>query len=147
MARDGLLPKGLFAAEHPTFRTPHRSLVLTGTVAGLTAALVPHGVLLEMVSIGTLMAFAIVCAAVMILRNTHPEAARPFRCPAVYVVAPLGIVVNVAMMLALPIETWLRLVVWLAVGLVVYFSYGARHSALRQRAPSSPVVPPELTRS
>ncbi|QJW94513.1 amino acid permease [Frigoriglobus tundricola] len=133
MARDGLLPKGLFAAEHPKFRTPVRSLVLTGTVAGLTAALVPHGVLLEMVSIGTLMAFAIVCAAVMVLRTTHPGAARPFRCPAVYVVAPLGIFVNAAMMVALPVETWLRLVVWLVVGLGVYFGYGARHSAARRR--------------
>jgi len=146
MARDGLLPKGLFAAEHSKSGAPVRSLVLTGTVAGLTAALVPHGVLLEMVSIGTLMAFAIVCAAVMILRNTHPDAARPFRCPAVYVVAPLGIVVNGAMMIALPVETWLRLVVWFAVGLGVYFGYGARHSALRLRN-SGPRAAPELERS
>lgn len=131
MARDGLLPVALFAAEHPAYRTPHRSLVLTGGLAGLAAALTPPDVLLEMVSIGTLLAFAVVCLAVMVLRNTHPDVARPFRCPCVYVVAPLGIVVNVAMMAALPWDTWLRLAVWLAVGLGLYFSYGFRHSATR----------------
>jgi len=132
MARDGLLPKGLFASEHPKFGTPHRSLILTGSIAGLMAALTPPDILLEMVSIGTLLAFAIVCLAVMILRNTHPDFVRPFRCPWVYVVAPLGIIVNVAMMAALPFETWLRLVIWLVIGLVLYFAYGFRHSGTRE---------------
>jgi APA family basic amino acid/polyamine antiporter len=132
MARDGLLPPRLFGACHPRYQTPHRSLALTGGVAALAAALTPADFLLEMVSIGTLMAFAIVCGAVLVLRRTHPELHRPFRCPWVYLVAPLGVGVSVYMMTGLPLETWVRLVAWLAVGLVLYFSYGRRHSALRR---------------
>jgi APA family basic amino acid/polyamine antiporter len=131
ISRDGLLPHGLFGHEHPRFRTPHRSLILTGSIAAVIAALVPEEELLHMVSIGTLLAFAIVCAAVLILRNSNPEFYRPFRCPWVYVVAPLGIIVNIAMMLSLPIETWLRLVVWFVIGMVVYFTFGVRHSKAR----------------
>jgi APA family basic amino acid/polyamine antiporter len=86
--------------------------------------------LFNMVNIGTLLAFSIVCAAVLILRLRRPEASRPFRCPALYLVAPLGIAVNLLMMLFLPVDTWLRLVIWLAIGLVIYFSYGRRHSVL-----------------
>jgi APA family basic amino acid/polyamine antiporter len=127
------LPRNLFAAEHPRFRSPHRSLILIGGLAAVAAALIRTDYLLHMVSIGTLMAFAIVCAAVMILRNTHPELPRPFRCPALYVVAPLGIAVNVYMMTGLPPETWLRLVIWLAIGLVIYFGFGHHRSELRRR--------------
>lgn len=87
-----------------------------------------------MVNIGTLMAFVLVCAAVLLLRLRRPDAARPFRCPAVYVVAPLGVAVNLTMMLFLPMETWLRLGAWLAVGLLVYFGYGRRHSVLANSA-------------
>ncbi|MBA4191928.1 MAG: amino acid permease [Planctomycetaceae bacterium] len=132
MARDGLLPEGLFAAEHPQFRSPHRSLILTGTVAAAIAAFVPAEELLNMVAIGTLLAFALVCAAVMILRNTDPEHNRPFRCPFVYVIAPLGIVANVAMMFSLNHDAWIRLGVWLVIGMVVYFTYGRRHSVVRR---------------
>lgn len=130
MARDGLLPRGIFAAIHPRFRTPYRSTLLTGTVVTLVAAFTPAEELGNMVSIGTLMAFAIVCAAVLILRLSRPEIDRPFRCPGVFVVAPLGVFVNLGMMLFLPIETWVRLIVWLVLGLVVYFAYGRRHSEL-----------------
>jgi APA family basic amino acid/polyamine antiporter len=131
MARDRLIPRPVFAAEHPRFHSPHRSLILVGGLAAAVAALVPTDALLHMVSIGTLMAFAIVCAAVLIMRRTHPEYRRPFRCPAVYVIAPLGIAVNVYMMFGLPAETWVRLVGWLAVGLVIYACYGYWHSVRR----------------
>jgi APA family basic amino acid/polyamine antiporter len=130
MARDGLLPPSIFAAVHPRFRTPHRSTMLTGAVICAFAALTPIGTLQHMVNIGTLMAFVLVCAAVLILRRRRPEVPRPFRCPAVSVVAPLGMAVNALMMLFLPWETWLRLGAWLAVGLVIYFAYGRRHSVL-----------------
>ena len=83
-----------------------------------------------MVNIGTLMAFVLVCASVLILRVTRPEVERPFRCPALFVIAPLGILVNVLLMLFLPIDTWFRLAAWLTLGLVIYFSYGRRHSVL-----------------
>jgi APA family basic amino acid/polyamine antiporter len=132
MARDGLLPQ-LFGAVHATLRTPHLSTMLTGGIICVVAALTPIVKLEEMVNIGTLMAFIIVCAAVLVLRRQRPDAERPFRCPLVYVVAPLGIVVNGTMMLFLPLDTWLRLVVWLAVGLVIYFLYGQRHSMLAKR--------------
>uniref|UniRef100_A0A7C4QQA3 Amino acid permease n=1 Tax=Schlesneria paludicola TaxID=360056 RepID=A0A7C4QQA3_9PLAN len=131
MARDGLLPRSIFAVVHPRFRTPHRSTILTGGVIALCAGFLPIRVLEEMVSIGTLMAFALVCLSVLLLRITRPEVPRPFRCPAVFVVAPLGAVVNVAMMLFLPTDTWLRLVIWLVLGLACYFLYGMWHSTLR----------------
>ncbi len=129
MARDGLLPK-VFGAVHPRFRTPHIATLVTGVVICLTAALAPIRKLEEMVNIGTLMAFAIVCAAVLILRRQRPDAKRPFRCPMLGLVAPLGILVNLTLMLFLPIDTWLRLVIWLLVGFVIYFGYSRRHSHL-----------------
>jgi len=133
MARDGLLPKNIFAAVHPRFRTPHRSTILTGIVIALSAGIMPIRLLEEMVSIGTLMAFALVCLSVLVLRLRHPELPRPFRCPLVWVVAPLGALVNVAMMLFLPLDTWLRLVIWLGLGLAFYFAYGMRNSVLRRK--------------
>jgi APA family basic amino acid/polyamine antiporter len=134
MARDGLLPPGIFGAVHPRFRTPHRATVLTGLLVCLLAALTPIGQLQSLVNIGTLMAFILVCAAVLILRIRRPDASRPFRCPAVFVVAPLGIVINLTMMLFLPWETWLRLIGWLVIGLVLYFAYGRRHSKIGSKA-------------
>jgi APA family basic amino acid/polyamine antiporter len=133
MARDGLLPPGIFAAIHPRFRTPHVSTMLTGGLMTVVTAVTPIGVLFEMVNIGTLLAFAIVCASVWLLRVKRPDAERPFRCPFIHVLAPLGIVVNVIMMLFLPWQTWVRLVGWLALGLVIYFSYGWRHSVAGKR--------------
>ena len=132
MARDGLLPKNIFSVVHEKYRTPHRSTILTGVFIMLTAGFMPMNILGEMVSIGTLMAFALVCASVLLLRIRRPEVARPFRCPAVWVVAPLGVLANVLMMLFLPMSTWIRLFVWLGLGMVLYFAYGARHSTLRK---------------
>jgi APA family basic amino acid/polyamine antiporter len=138
MARDGLLPPQVFAAIHPRFRTPHLSTMLTGGILCVVTALVPLEDLFNMVNIGTLLAFAIVCSAVLLLRIRRPEALRPFRCPAVYVLAPLGVAVNLLIMLFLPVLTWLRLIVWLILGLIIYFAYGYRHSVLgKQLAPQS----------
>ena len=130
MARDRLLPPSIFGAIHPRFRTPHISTMLTGGIISIVAAVTPISKLEEMVNIGTLMAFVIVCAAVLLLRIDKPEANRPFRTPFLWVVAPLGILVNLIMMLFLPLDTWIRLVVWLAVGLVIYFGYGMRNSTV-----------------
>jgi APA family basic amino acid/polyamine antiporter len=132
MARDGLLPRSIFGVVHPRFKTPHRSTILTGTLIALVGGFASTRILEEMVSIGTLMAFVLVCASVMLLRIRRPQLDRPFRCPAVFVVAPLGILINLAMMLFLPLDTWLRLIVWLALGLAFYLAYGMRHSSLRQ---------------
>lgn len=130
MARDRLLPPSVFGTVHPKFKTPHISTILTGLVIMIVAAFTPIVVLEEMVNIGTLLAFVIVCGSVLLLRIRRPDAKRPFRCPALFIVAPLGILVNVIMMLFLPIETWGRLVVWLGIGLVIYFTYGYWRSAL-----------------
>ncbi len=129
MSRDGLLPQ-IFSTVHPRFRTPHIATMVTGVVICITAALTPIYKLEEMVNIGTLMAFAMVCGAVLVLRARRPDATRPFRCPLLFVVAPLGILLNVLLMLFLPLDTWLRLVIWLAVGLMIYFTYSLRHSHL-----------------
>ena len=134
MARDGLLPKSIFSVVHEKYRTPHRSTILTGVFIALAGGFMPMDLLGEMVSIGTLMAFALVCASVLALRIARPEVHRPFRCPLVWVVAPLGALVNVLMMLFLPLDTWIRLAVWLALGMVFYFSYGARHSSLNAKS-------------
>ena len=130
MARDGLLPQRIFGAIHPRFRTPHRSTMLTGGLLCVVTAVTPLEELENMVNIGTLLAFIIVCTSVLILRLRRPEALRPFRCPVVYVVAPVGVLVNLTMMLFLPLNTWYRLVGWLAIGLVIYFFYGRYHSTL-----------------
>lgn len=136
MARDQLLPRSIFGAIHPRFRTPHRSTMLIGGLTAVVAGFTPITKLEEMVNIGTLMAFSVVCIAVLVLRRTRPDVPRPFRCPAVGVVAPAGVVVNLAMMLFLPFDTWIRLVVWLVLGLVIYFGY--RHHRLRAAAAAEP---------
>ncbi len=129
MARDGLLPR-VFGTVHPRFRTPHIATMATGTAICATAALTPIKTLHEMVNIGTLLAFVMVCLAVLVLRLRRPDIRRPFRCPLIYAVAPLGVLVNLSLTLFLPPKTWLRLVVWLALGLVIYFTYSRRHSLL-----------------
>ena len=131
MARDGLLPK-IFGQVHPRFRTPHIATIATGVVICITAALTPIYKLEEMVNVGTLMAFVMVCGAVLVLRYQRPGVHRPFRCPILFVVGPLGILVNLALMLFLPLDTWLRLVIWLGLGMVIYFAYSRRHSLLTQ---------------
>lgn len=132
VARDGLLPKATLGAVHPLFRTPHVATIIGGGFVSLMAALIPLEDLAKLVNIGTLMTFAIVCASILVLRKSQPDAPRPFRCPWVPVIPLLGILFNLAMMLSLGWVNWLRLVAWFALGLVIYFSYGRKHSLLRQ---------------
>lgn len=130
MARDGLVPKSFFADVHPRFRTPWKSTILIGLFVGVLAGLLPIGALLHLTNIGTLFAFVIVCAAVLIMRRTNPQAERPFRCPLVPVVPVLGILACLMLMFSLPYGNWVRLIAWLAIGLVIYFFYGRYHSIL-----------------
>ncbi len=130
MSRDGLLPQWA-GAVHPRFRTPYISSITVGIFVAFFAALIPIGILGELVSIGTLLAFVIVCAGVWVLRVRRPELPRPFKTPLVPLVPILGIVVSGLMMVSLPGDTWLRLLVWLVIGMVIYFSYGARHSRVQ----------------
>jgi APA family basic amino acid/polyamine antiporter len=129
MSKDGLLPRA-FSTLHPRFRTPHKTTIVTGVIVAVVAALFPISVLGELVSIGTLSAFVIVCAGVLVLRRRHPELERPFRTPLVPLVPILGIVSCLALMASLPLDTWIRLVVWLAIGMAIYFLYGRKHSVL-----------------
>jgi APA family basic amino acid/polyamine antiporter len=133
MSRDGLLPP-LFGVVHPRFRTPHLSTVFTGTVVALVAGLTPITVLSQLVSIGTLLAFVLVSVGVVILRRTAPDVPRPFRTPGVPFVPIAGALICFAQMIGLPLATWERLVIWLAVGLVVYFTYSYRSSRIALRA-------------
>jgi basic amino acid/polyamine antiporter, APA family len=128
MARDGLLPPNFFAAVHEKFRTPWKSTILTGVCVAIMAAFLPLRILAELVNIGTLLAFVIVCAAVMIMRRTHPDVPRPFRAPFGPIVPILGIISCLILMFSLPAANWLRLAVWLIVGLIIYFAYGRKHS-------------------
>jgi len=130
MARDRLLPPGFFGAVHPRFRTPWKSTMLTGAFVAMMAALLPLRLLAELVNIGTLLAFVIVCAAVLVMRVTHPEAERPFRVWGSPFVPLAGIALCLLLMFSLPSENWLRLAVWLLIGFAIYFFYGYRHSAM-----------------
>jgi basic amino acid/polyamine antiporter, APA family len=131
MSRDGLLP-ALFSRVHPRWRTPHVSTFVTGSVIALAAGLLPIGLLAELVSIGTLLAFVLACVGVVILRRTRPDLPRPFRTPGMPWVPIAGALVCLVQMVALPWATWIRLAVWLAVGFAIYFLYGARRArALR----------------
>ncbi len=132
MSRDGLLPSR-FAAVHPRFKTPYVTTIITGTIAAIISGLFSIGFLGEMVSIGALLAFTMVCAGVLVLRYRRPDYPRPFRTPWVPVVPVLGVVLSLGQMVALPRDTWIRLVVWMIIGLVIYGTYGFRHSRLRQR--------------
>ena len=133
MARDGLLPRGFFAAVHDRFRTPWKSTILTGLCVGIMGAFIPLRVLAELVNIGTLLAFVIVCLAVMIMRRTHPDAHRPFRVPFMPWTPILGVLLCLLLMFSLPSENWYRLFIWLACGLVIYFGYGRYHSVMALR--------------
>jgi len=132
MSRDGLLPR-IFAMVHPRFRTPHLSTILTGVIIALMAGFTPIAVLSQLVSIGTLFAFVLVSLGVIILRRTAPDMPRPFRTPFVPAVPILGAVFCLAQMAGLPLATWERLFIWLAIGFVVYFSYSRRASILSAR--------------
>jgi basic amino acid/polyamine antiporter, APA family len=130
MARDGLLPQGFFGAVHERFKTPWKSTILTGCFVSVATAFLPLRILADLVSIGTLSAFVIVCIAVLIMRRTHPDAERPFRVPFVPLIPILGIATCLLLMFSLPAENWLRLGIWLLVGFVIYFGYGRRHSRM-----------------
>ena len=134
MARDGMVSPSFFGDVHPKFRTPWKSTIATGAFVGLMAAFLPITVLLNLVNMGTLLAFAIVCAAVLVMRKLHPEAERPFRCPWVPVVPILGVFSCLLLMFSLPSENWLRLIVWMAIGLVIYFLYSRNHSVMARAA-------------
>ncbi len=134
MSRDGLLPN-VFSKLHPTFRTPMFTTVLTGALVAIAGGMAPIGILGHMVSIGTLLAFVLVCAGVLVLRYTDPARPRPFRAPLAPVVCTLGILICLAQMIALPGETWLRLLIWLGIGLLIYFGYGFWHSTLGRTPP------------
>jgi len=139
MSKDGLLP-GFFSKVHPKFRTPWISSLTVGLVVAVFASTIPLDKLGEMTSIGTLLAFIIVCAGVLLLRRSRPDLLRPFRAPFLPATPILGIMISLAMMLGLPWETWLRLVIWLAIGLGIYFTYGRFHSHHQAKA-DLPEVP------
>jgi APA family basic amino acid/polyamine antiporter len=130
MSHDGLLPK-FFGAVHPKFRTPHIATLITGVLAATFAGLLPIGILGELVSIGTLVAFIVVCLGVLVLRYTRPDLHRPFRVPAVWFTSLMGVLFCTGMAASLPTATWLRLVLWSAIGITMYFVYGYRNSRLR----------------
>jgi len=131
MARDGLLPK-VFGKVHPRFQTPYVTTIATGVVAAAVAGLFPIDLLGELVSIGTLLAFVIVCIGIIALRRSRPDLPRPFRTPFVPVVPLLGAGFCLYLMYGLPVDTWVRLLVWLVIGLVIYFAYGRRHSHVQR---------------
>jgi APA family basic amino acid/polyamine antiporter len=141
MARDGMVPPSFFGDVHPRFQTPWKTTILIGCFVMLGAGLLPIEALLEMTNIGTLFAFTVVCAAVLIMRRTNPHAERPFRCPFVPLVPVLGILSCVTLMLSLPAANWWRLIVWLFIGLVIYFSYSRHHSVMGCRVVAEGELP------
>jgi APA family basic amino acid/polyamine antiporter len=130
MAKDGLLPP-VFAKVHPKFKTPYISSIITGVAAMIIAGVMPINILGELVSIGTLLAFVIVCGGVLVLRYKRPELERPFKTPLVPLVPILGILICSLQMAFLPLDTWIRLFIWMAIGLVIYFAYGMKNSKLK----------------
>ena len=141
MARDGLLPPSFFGSVHPRFRTPWKSTIVTGIFVSLMASFIPLGILAELVNIGTLLAFVIVCTAVPIMRYRNPKAERPFRCPMVPVVPILGVLLCLLLMFSLPSQNWLRLFVWMMIGMLIYFLYGRYHSVMAKRRAQGLDVP------
>jgi APA family basic amino acid/polyamine antiporter len=135
MARDGMVPASFFSSVHPRFRTPWKSTILIGIFVAVLSGLLPIDALLHLTNIGTLLAFVIVCAAVLIMRRTHPEAERPFRAPLFPFVPIAGIFCCLLLMFSLPVDNWWRLIVWLLIGFAIYFLYSRKHSVLaRMRA-------------
>jgi APA family basic amino acid/polyamine antiporter len=132
MSQDGLLPK-IFSEVHPKFQTPWKSNTLFMVFVSLFAAFVPARVVGEMTSIGTLFAFVLVCIGIMVLRKSSPELNRPFKTPLVPLIPILGVIVCFGMMAALPLDTWVRLAVWMAIGIAIYFVYSIKNSKLQKK--------------
>src|SRR5205807_172260 len=148
MARDGLLPQ-YFAKIHPRFRTPHITTIWTGVAVGGVAMLTDIGSLADLTNIGTLFAFVLVCLGVIVLRRKEGDRPRPFRVPMVPWSPLLGVFLCVILMLSLPLETWGRFIIWLAIGLSIYFLYSVRHSKLRRDIDVGPTedIPPPLIKT
>jgi APA family basic amino acid/polyamine antiporter len=134
MARDGLLPKSFFGAVHPKFLTPWKGTIVTGIAVATMGGLLPLDILADLVNIGTLLAFAMVCTAVIVMRKTNPQATRPFRVPLVPFIPAMGIVMCLVLMFSLPAMNWLRLAIWLLIGFAIYFGYGKKHSVMAKVA-------------
>ena len=130
MSKDGLLP--WFSKLHPKFGTPGIATVVTGVFVALCGGAMPMSLVGELVSIGTLLAFVLVCAGVLLLRITQPDVKRPFKTPLYWVVAPAGLISCLWVMYGLPTDTWIRLAVWLIIGFIIYFAYGVRNSKLQK---------------
>ncbi|PKL81375.1 MAG: hypothetical protein CVV24_15570 [Ignavibacteriae bacterium HGW-Ignavibacteriae-3] len=133
ISKDGLLPKKTFGELHPKFKTPWKSNLLIGIIVSVISAFTPIDSISKMVNIGTLFAFVIVCIAVWLMRKKEPDRPRPFRTPAIWFVAPMGVLFNLGMMLTLEWQNWARLSGWLAIGLLIYFLYGKKHSVMAQK--------------
>ncbi|MES2426322.1 MAG: amino acid permease [Bacteroidota bacterium] len=141
MSKDGLLPK-VFSKVHPKFQTPYKSNLFFAVFVSLFAAFVPVRIVGEMVSIGTLFAFVLVCVGVMVMRKSDPNTPRPFRAPWVPFVPIAGIIICMSMMVSLPGDTWIRLAVWMVIGLIIYFAYSRHHSLIRKGIVNIPSDPP-----
>jgi APA family basic amino acid/polyamine antiporter len=139
MARDGLLPP-FFSRVHPRFRTPSTGTAITGIIAAIIGGLLPVGILGKIVSIGTLSAFVTVCIGVLVLRKTRPDLPRPFKTPAPWFTCIAGAAICFLMMVSLGAATWIRLVVWTAIGVAVYVLYGYRHSRVRDASEAGQVT-------
>jgi APA family basic amino acid/polyamine antiporter len=132
MSRDNLLPKKV-SAVHPKFGTPYITTIITGLVVAFVALVVPIGTAAELANIGTLFAFAIVSSSVLVLRKKQPDINRPFKTPFVYLIAPLGVLSSLWLMYSLPVLTWIRFVLWLDIGIIIYYFYGRLHSRLAKK--------------
>jgi APA family basic amino acid/polyamine antiporter len=132
MAKDGLLPKNMFGTLHPKFKTPYKSTILVGFIVSIVAALTPIDKVSEMCSMGTLLAFAMVCLAVLILRIKQPELDRPYKTPFIYFVAPMGVAFNIFLMSQVRENTWYAFLIWGTLGVIIYFLYSRRHSNLNK---------------